>query len=87
MDYGPIPSNTITWSEPIISPSIKTVFIKPMSFQALQDQIVFLYSTEEFTTPSNRSQLLQKIKEKGVKDIMDNTTVDPIKNQTPVEYL
>ena len=87
MIYGPIPSNTITWSEPIISPSIKTVFIQAVFVQALQDQIVFLYFAEEFTTPSNRTQLSQKIKEKGVKDIMDNTIVDPIKNKTCVKYL
>ena len=85
--YGPIPPNTITWSEPIISPSIKTVFIHSVNVQTLQDNLVLLYSAEEFTTPSNRSLLAQKIKEKGVKDIMDNTFVDLTKNKVCVKYL
>ena len=53
MIYGPIPPNTITWSEPTISPFIKTVFIHSVNVQALQDNLVLLYSAEEFTTPSN----------------------------------
>ena len=85
--YGPISPHTITWSEPIISSSIKTLFINSVNVQALQDNLVLLYSAEEFTTPSNRSLLAQKIKEKGVKDIMDNTSVDPIMNNTFVKYL
>ena len=58
-----------------------------MNIQALQDNLVPLYSAEEFTTPSNRSLLAQKIKEKRVKDIMDNTFVNPIMNKTCVKYL
>ena len=85
MVYGPIPSNTITWSESIISSSVKTVFIKAMSILAMQDHLMLISYAEDFTTPSNRSQLYQKIKEIGVKDIIDNTTVD--KNKTCVKYL
>ena len=87
MVYGPIPSNTITWSESIISSSVKTVFIKAMSILAMQDHLMLISYAEDFTTPSNRSQLLQMIKEKGVLDIMNNTTVDPIKNKSCFEYL
>ena len=61
--------------EPIISSSVKT-----SSRQCP-------FSAEEFTIPFNRTQLLQMIKEKGVQDIMNNTTVDPIKNQSCIEYL
>ena len=35
--YGPISPNTITWSEPIISSSTKTVSIHSVNTQALQD--------------------------------------------------
>ena len=87
MVYGPIPSNTITWSESIISSSVKTVFIKAMSILAMQDHLMLISYAEDFTTPSNRSQLLQMIKEKGVLDILNNTTVDPIKNKSCFEYL
>ena len=58
-----------------------------MNVQALQDNLVLLYSAEEFTTPSNRSLLAQKIKVKGIKDIMDNTFVDLTKNKVCVKYL
>ena len=85
--YGPISPNTITWSEPVISSSTKTVFINSVSVQTLQDNLMLLYSAEEFTSPSNRSLLTQKIKEKGIKDIMENTFVDPILNKTCVKYL
>ena len=61
--------------EPIISSSVKT-----SSRQCP-------FSAEEFTIPFNRTQLLQMIKEKGVLDIMNNTTVDPIKNKSCFEYL
>ena len=87
MVYGPVPSNIITWLEPLISSSIKTVFIKALTIQDVQDQLMLVISVEEFTTPTNRRQLLKKIKEKGIQDIMDNTTVDPIKNQVCVKYL
>ena len=64
--YGPISPNTITWSEPIISSSIKTVLVNSVNVQTLQDNLALLYSAEEFTSPSNRSLLAQKIKEKGI---------------------
>ena len=37
--YGPISPNTITWSEPVISSSIKTLIIQSMSVQTLQDNL------------------------------------------------
>ena len=58
--YWPILPNIITWSEPIILSSIKTVFIHSVNVQALQDNLVLLYFAEEFTTPSNRSLLAQR---------------------------
>ena len=63
------------------------MFIHSVNVQALQDNLVLLYSAEEFTTPSNRSLLAQKIKVKGIKDIMDNTFVDLTKNKVCVKYL
>ena len=63
------------------------MFIHSVNVQTLQDNLVLLYSAEEFITPSNRSLLAQIIKEKGVKDIMDNTFVDLTKNKVCVKYL
>ena len=87
MIYGSVPSNTITWVEPLISSSINSIFIKAMTIQDVQDQLILITSTKEFTTPNNGSQLLKITKEKGIQNIMDNTTMDPIKYQVCVVYL
>jgi len=80
--YGSAPANTITWEEPTISPSSNTMFVKLLSVQDLQDHFLFTTSAEDFTCPSNREKLLKITKEKRIKDIMANTTVNTSTNKT-----
>ena len=44
-------------------------------------------SAEDFTSPSNRDKLLKITKEKGIQDIMANTTVNTFTNKTSVVCL
>ena len=85
--YGSAPANTITWEEPTISPSPNTMFVKLLSVQDLQDHLLFTTSAEDFTCPSNREKLLKITKEKRIKDIMANTTVNTSTNKTSVVCL
>ena len=82
----PLP-RTITWTEPLISTSIKNVFIKSLSFQDLQEQLLLPVSAEKFSNPSTCEKLNQLTKEKDIQDIMNNTTVDTVNNLVSVHYL
>ena len=44
--YGSVEPHTITWTEPLVSTSIKTVFIKSLSIQDLQEQLLLTVSAE-----------------------------------------
>ena len=85
--YGSVPTNSITWMEPIVSSTINTIFIKAMTIHDIQDQLLLTTSAEAYTSPTQKALLAKITKEKGIKDIMLNTTVDPVKNQVQVEYL
>ena len=47
--YGSVPS----WEEPLISTTINTVFIKTLTIQDLQEQLLLTVSAEKFSDPSN----------------------------------
>ena len=74
--YGSLPTSTITWEEPIFSSATNTMFVKFLVVQDLQEHFLFTTSAEDFTNPSNRDKLLKITKEKGVQDIMANTTTN-----------
>ena len=52
--YGSVEPRTITWTEPLVSTSIKTVFIKSLSIQDLQEQLLLTVSAEKFCNPPQR---------------------------------
>ena len=85
--YGSVPSNIITWTEPLISSSTNTVFIKSMTVQDIQDNLLLTTSAEDFTYPATRSKLVQLTKEKGIQAIMENTNVDTLNHQVSVQYI
>ena len=85
--YGSLPTSTITWEEPIFSSATNTMFVKFLVVQDLQEHFLFTTSAEDFTNPSNRDKLLKITKEKGVQDIMANTTVNTTTNKTSVVCL
>ena len=87
MVYGSVPSNSITWSEAPLTNTVNTVIINALSVQDVQDQLLLLTSAEDFTTPSNREQLLKITKEQNIQAIMGNTVVDPIKGKVQVNCL
>ena len=79
--------NTITWTDPLISPSINTVFIKMLSIQDLQEQLLLTVSTEKVSDPTTHDKLNQLTKEKGIQDIMKNTPMDTVNNLVSVNYI
>ena len=87
MVFGAVPSNSITWSESPLANTSNTVIINALTMQDIQDQLLLLTSAEEFTTPSNREQLLKITKEKNIQAIMDNTVVDPVNGKVQVNCL
>ena len=85
--YGSVPSNIITWTEPLISTSTNTVYIKSLTVQDLQDQLLLTASAEDFTDPATPNKLVQLTKEKGIQAIMKNTNVDTLNHQVSVQYI
>ena len=55
MVYGSLCPNIITWMDPNLSTSIKTLFIKMLSIQDLQEQFLLIVSAEKFTDPSAKT--------------------------------
>ena len=88
--YGSVPPNIITWTEPLISTLADTVFIKALTIQDIQEQLLLTVSAEDFTDPTTRSKLTQLTKEKGIQAIqaiLENTSVDALNPQVSVKYL
>ena len=52
-----------------------------------QEQILLTISAKNYSDSSNRESLFLINKEKGIKQILRNTTVDKINNKVSVEYL
>ena len=73
--------------EPLISTSINIVFVKALSIQDLQDQLLLTFSAENYTDPATRDKLIQLTKEKGNQPFMEITTVDTVNNLVSVKYL
>ena len=87
MVYRAVPSNSITWSKAPLTNTVNTIIINALSVQDVQDQLLQLTSAEDFTTPSNREQLLKITKEKNIQAIMDNNVVDPVKGKVQLNCL
>ena len=85
--YGSVEPCTITWTKPHVSSSTKTVFIKTLTIQDLQEQLLLTVSAENFSDPSTREILSQLTKEKGIQDLMNNTAVYTVSNMVSVQYL
>ena len=85
--YGSVPPNIITWTEPLISTLTNTVFIKALTIQDIQEQLLLTVSAEDFTDPTTRSKLTQLTKEKGIQAILENTSKDALNHQVSVKYL
>ena len=87
MMYGSVPANAISWDKPLVSSTTNTMFVKFLAIQDLQEHFLFTMSAEDFTNPSSRDKLLKITKEKGIQDIMANTTVNTSTNRTSISYL
>ena len=72
---------------PLLSTSINTINLKMLTIQDLQEQLLLTVSSEKFSDPSNPDKLNQLTKEKGILDIMNNTTMDKVNHQVSVKYL
>ena len=87
MVFGPIPSYRITWRKPITSTTVNTLIINKLHIKDIQDQLLYVTSAEDYSTPSSRDKLLKLNKERALKNIMDNTSVDLINNKSSVNIL
>ena len=83
--YGSVPPNIITWTEPLISSSSSTVFIKSLTIQDIQDNLLLTSSAEDYIDPATPSKLAQITKEKGIQAIMENTKVDTLDHRVSVQ--
>ena len=73
--------------DPLFSACIITVNIKMLTIQDLQEQLFLTVSAERFFDPYNRDKLNQLTNEKGILDIMNNTTMDKLNHQVSFKYL
>ena len=80
--YGRANPSTITWSQP--QNAINVMSISMIDFQ---EQLLMTISAEKYSDPTNREKVIQATKEKGIKEILANTTVDKINNKVSVKYL
>ena len=61
--------------------------VMSVSMVDFQEQLLMTISAEKYSDPTNREKVIQATKEKGIKEILDNTTVDKINNKVSVKYL
>ena len=85
--YGAIDPELITWTDPEHKYSINTVCVQSVSMQSIQEQLLQTVSADNFSNPANRDKLNLLSKEKGIKEIMENTVVDKDNNKVLVSYL
>ena len=69
------------------SQSQKVINVMSVSVVDFQEQILMTISAEKYSDPTNREKVIQATKEKGIKEILANTTVDKINNKVSVKYL
>ena len=77
--YGRVNPSSITWSQ-----SQNVINVSVVDFQ---EQIHISISAEKYSDPTNREKVIQATKEKGIKEILANTTVDKINNKVSVKYI
>ena len=80
--YGRANPSAITWSQPQSAINVMSV-----SMVDFQEQLLMTISAEKYSDPTNREKVIQATKEKGIKEILANTTVDKINNKVSVKYL
>ena len=85
--YGDINPELITWTDPEHKFNINTVCVQSVSMQSIQEQLLLTVSADNFSDPTNRDKLNLLSKEKGIKEIMENTVVDKDNNKVLVNYL
>ena len=61
--------------------------VMSVSVVDFQEQILMTISAEKYSDPTNREKVIQATKEKGIKEILANTTVDKVNNKVSVKYL
>ena len=59
----------------------------PSPCKGIQEQLLLTVSADNFSDPTNRDKLNLLSKEKGIKEIMENTVVDKVNNKVLVNYL
>ena len=52
--------------------------VMPFSMVDFQEKILMTIFAEKYSDPTNREKVIQATKEKGIKEILANTTVDKI---------
>ena len=85
--YGAIDPELITWTDPEHKFSINTVCIQFVSMQRILEQLLLTVSADNFSDPTNRDKLNLLSKERGIKEIMENTVVNKDNNEVLVNYL
>ena len=73
--------------EPLISALTDTAFIKALTIQDIQEQLLLTVSVKDFTNPTTRSKLTQLTKEKGIQAFLENTSLNALNHQVSVKYL
>ena len=82
--YRAIDPELITWTDPEHKFSVNTVCVLSVSMQSIQEQLLLTVSAENFSDPTKLSFLS---KERGIKEIMENTVVEKDNNKVLVNYL
>ena len=72
----------MTWSQ-----SQNIINVMSVSMVDFQEQILMTISAEKYSDPTNREKVILATKDKGIKEILANTTVDKINNKVSVKYL
>ena len=80
--FGPVNPVSITWSW-----SQNLINIMSVSVVDFQEQLLMTISAEKYLDPTNREKVIQATKEKGIKEILPNKTVDNINNKVSDKYL
>ena len=72
--FGPVNPSTITWSKPV--DIVNTMCTKSLMVFDIQGQLLPNKSVEKYSDSTNCEKLTQIYKEKEIKEIITNTTMD-----------